>query len=354
MRSHLSLLTRGLVERGVGVTVAAPADFQLVDADPHAARIHQVAVPIRARPHPVLDLVAAARVAIRARQADLVHAHGLRVAWITALARRRGGPPVLVTAHNLAPQAPGAVASALLRFTLSRVRRTICVSQAVADSLARFGIVRERTVVIPNGIDLTRFDQPVDAAAVRKRLGVAGPQLVVAVGRLSPEKGFTILVAAAAQVAERRQDVVFVLAGEGPTRDALGSEIARCGLQGRFGLAGLVDCVPELVASADLVVVPSLAEGQGIVAVEAMAARRPVVASRVGGLPETVVDGVTGVLVPPGDSAALASAILRLLDAPAERARMGAAGRARAEAEYSGDVMVERTLGVYRDVGNRP
>jgi glycosyltransferase involved in cell wall biosynthesis len=193
--------------------------------------------------------------------------------------------------------------------------------------------------VIPNGV---RLDRP-----QRRHPAVpAGPAIVLAVGRLRAPKDFVTLVAATAQLAP---DVACVhIVGDGPDRPAVEREIARHRLEERVVLLGEREDVAGLLASADVFVLPSRSEGMPMSVLEAMAAGLPVVASAVGGVPELVIDGETGTLVAPGDPDALARALGALVADPAARARLGAAARARAEAEFGIEANRQAHVALYQ------
>jgi glycosyltransferase involved in cell wall biosynthesis len=335
IRRHVSLLATELARRDIDASIAAPADFRADASVSGAADIPHFPVPIAPHPHPVLDLHAARIVRAFARHAEIVHAHGLRGAWIASLARGKRGTPFVFTAHNLAPPI-GRVAGFFLRSVCRRAAAVICVSSAVADSLAPY-LGRREAVVVPNGIDLTLFDR------LPAKANEDGMSHVVAIGRLSPEKGFDLLVEAAALL----PGVRFSLAGEGPERERLAQRIREHDVTDRFALLGQVEDIPALLASADVVTVPSRSEGQGFVAIEAMAAGRPVVASRVGGLVETVVEGGIGLLVAAGDASALADALRELVADEGRRAAFGEAGRKRVEEHYTMGRMVDKVVTVY-------
>jgi len=255
-----------------------------------------------------------------ARDADLVHAHWLAGGAVAALAR----VPFVVTLHGsgtagrfadleLARRHPR-----LVRAILRRARTVVCVSDALAAAARRCGARDVR--VIRNGV------------AVPARTGrEADPAEVLFAGRLSREKGIEELVAAT-------QGMNLVVAGDGPLRGLVPSAL------------GFVahDELQRLYARAAVVVLPSHREGLPLTVLEAMAHGRPVVASAVGGIPELVEDGVTGILVPPGDVGALRAALERLLDDPVLRRRMGRAGRRRVNELCSREDVAEATLHVYR------
>jgi glycosyltransferase involved in cell wall biosynthesis len=175
----------------------------------------------------------------------------------------------------------------------------------------------------------------------------------VNVGRLVEQKGQRSLLQAAAVVAEARPEVRFALAGDGPLREQLEEDIRRLELADNVVLLGAIDDVPSLLASADVFALPSLYEGLCYAVIEAQAAGVPVVATPVGGVPENVVPGETGLLVPPGDSGALAQALVWMLEHPAEAGALADEARRRAFARYSKRRMVEQTAALYRRPSSR-
>lgn len=376
IRRHVTSLLSGIDTAEFAATLFAPPDF---DLDPRIMVTH-IPIHIRARTSPLIDLrdiIALAR--LLRRRYDLVHAHGLRGALIGVTAARLARIPAIMTAHNLVPPS-GRLSSGVLRW-LGRNSTIIAVSRAVGASLSALGIHEDQIHVISNGVNLAEFEIPaanettrraylaglMDRARPPEQVELAGwlrdpsnldiPIFVVAaVGRLAPEKGFDTLVAAFKgrdRAADRPGDPrrMLIIAGSGPQE----KELARLagGLPAVTLVGPLLDVAP-LLNAADAVAVPSRTEGQGIVALEAMAAGRPVVAARVGGLVESVRDGETGILVPPGDSAALRAAFDVLIHSPALRQRMGAVGRQHAVQEYSLDRMVERTEALYRSTARNP
>jgi glycosyltransferase involved in cell wall biosynthesis len=300
--------------RGLKVDVVAPGRFR----DFGLAYGAGVVGNLRERPARALllpPMLASFALAARraARDADLVHAHWLP-AGAVALAT---GKPFVVqlwgTDVRLAQRA-----KPLAQSILRRARLTICASHALADEARALGADEVR--VIPSGVDLPE--------------GVAKEELpphVLFAGRLSREKGIVELLEAA-------RGFPLVVAGDGPLRDRVPDAL------------GFVphDELLDLYGRAAVVVCPSHREGFGVVCAEAMAHGRPVVASAVGGLLDLVVDGETGILVPPGDVAALREALERLMADPELRARMGASARERAR-QFSWTSATEATLAAYED-----
>jgi glycosyltransferase involved in cell wall biosynthesis len=204
--------------------------------------------------------------------------------------------------------------------------------------------------VVPNGVDLSRFEAPAPRCALRRETGIpGGATLVGVVARLEPEKGHTHLVAAWPDVVAAAPDAWLAVVGEGSACASLRAQAAAlpAPARDRIIFTGRREDVSALTADLDIAVLPSLREAQGISILEAMARRVPVVASAVGGIPEVVADGVSGILVPPADPPALAAALARLATSPALRARMGAAGHRIVEERFSMSAHVRQIEAIY-------
>ncbi|MGC8669460.1 MAG: glycosyltransferase family 4 protein [Chthonomonadales bacterium] len=341
IRRHVQMLCPRLAAMGARSLVAAPPGHTNLE-------VPAIAVPIRGGLSPA-DILAAGIVARSSREAHLVHGHGLRGAWIAYLASSIAHKPLAVTLHNVMPPAMPLPARWALTRIFRHARAIISVSRAVEASLQSQGFAACRMELIPNGIDLAEFEaQASELSLFRAQLHLPGEaHLVASAGRLSPEKGFHILMQAARILEDLHPNAYFAIAGSGPEESAL-----RAMAPPHVRFLGYLPRVAVLLLCADLVAIPSLTEGHGLVALEAMAARRPVVASNVGGLTDTILHGDTGLLVPAADAASLAQAIGRLLGDEELRSRMGEAGRARVEAFYTADLMAARTFQLYRHILN--
>lgn len=212
----------------------------------------------------------------------------------------------------------------------------LCNSAILKDLLvSRYGVPPGRLTVVPNGVD-TEFFQP------RAGDQAPGPPVLLCVARLVPDKDHDTLLAAFAQLTARHPGAELRLVGSGPRRPALKHKVQELGLSGQVKFLPTTKDVRPLYQKADIFVLSSVAEALPNVILEAMAAGLPVVATRVGGVPEAVASGDTGLLVAPGDAPGLAAALARLLDEPETRLNMGRRGRERAVAEFSFDAMVRR------------
>ena len=225
----------------------------------------------------------------------------------------------------------------------------ICVvSSSVADALRRFRVPSEKITVVENGIDIGHFSagRPV----LREELGLQENPLVGFVGRLAPEKGLKHLLRAAAGMLNTLPMAKFILAGEGPERSALEKLARRLGIEKSVIFLGRRSDLECIYASFDVFVLPSLSEGMPLAVLEAMAAKRPVVATRVGAIPKMVKDQQTGLLVDAGDITGLQSAISLLLGRRDLCRTFGQSGHEVAKTLFSSDSMAKNYLSIYRRV----
>ena len=282
---------------------------------------------------------------LRDFRADIVHSHEFTMAIYGAAAARRAGARHVITMHGGLYYSLAWRRRAALRWAARRSDALVGVSAATAGALRHhLGIGGARVHVIPNGIPLRTGARD----RVRRELSIApGEQLIVAVGNLYPVKGHAVLIEALATVRDRG-GWRLAIAGRGEEEPRLRAQAAAAGIGERVHLLGFRDDVADILAAGDLFAMPSLSEGLPLALVEAMSFGLPVVVSRVGGVPEVVTDDVEGLLVPPSDPAALASAIRALLDDPARRSRQGDAARTRARRDYAIGTMVDRYERLYR------
>jgi glycosyltransferase involved in cell wall biosynthesis len=287
---------------------------------------------------------------------DLVHAHGQDAAIMGSWARRFVGFRLMVTRHVLEEPVGDLRQRLRAHLALAALRRAdapVAVSRAAADSLATLAsIPPDRIRIISNGIQLERFDPAFcgrQRAALRESLGVGhSDPLVVMPAVLRPGKGHDVLLASVPRVLERFPGTRFVVAGGGELEGELMTKAEGLGPAVLF--LGHRPDIPNLLAASDLVVLPSRSEALPTVAMEAAAAGRAMVASRVGGVPEVVEDGVTGMLVPPGDPRALSDSISVLLADPTRRQALACAARRKALEEFGIEAQVERTLELWHEV----
>jgi glycosyltransferase involved in cell wall biosynthesis len=278
--------------------------------------------------------------ALRARSPELIQSFMFHANIAAKLAAPLAGSPWVVGGLRVAERHKLWHLS-LDRWTSWLGTGSVCVSEGVRQFSRSVGRLNdERLVVIPNAVDPTPFDRA--EPANRASLGLPEDAfLALFVGRLDPQKGLPHLITAAEVVVRARPGWHLALAGDGPDRDRLVAQAASApGLAGHFHWLGRRDDVPSLLKAADLLVLPSLWEGMPNVVLEAMAARRAVVATAVEGTDELVVPGETGWLIPPADPGALASALIEAAYSPDRTQRFGEAGRSRVEVEFALERMV--------------
>jgi glycosyltransferase involved in cell wall biosynthesis len=304
-------------------------------------------------------------VILRRERPRLLHVHGFKAGVWGRLAGRIMDIPVVVTVHNY-PAYPvrGFVLPRLFR-TIENAHghwacRYITVSEALAGYLLKnTAIDEEKIEIIHNGINTAPFEQALqtDMPAAKTCLDFIkkeGTTLVGTVARLVPQKGIRHLIRAAAILSGRHPHLRFVIIGDGPMRGYLEDLAQRLGMQGKVFFTGQMEDVPLLMPMLDIFVLPSCSEGLSLTVLEALAASRPVVASRTGGIPEIITHDRTGKLVPPGDSQALARAIEELISDPDRAGEMAARGQARVKALFSREEMFRRTGRLYRKFMDTP
>lgn len=358
--AHVAMLAEGCAGQVAAVAAYGPAAAGRRFFP--GGRITFVPVEIADRPRPVRDAAAVLRLRhlLGRGRPDVVHAHGLRAGALAALALalpppRRSGPPrprpaLLVTVHNAPPAGgpAGLVYRALERIVARRADAVACVSADLTARMRRLGARDGGPALVPAPDAGT--PAPPDIAAARASLGGAGRPVVLAVGRLAAQKGFTVLLDAAVRWQDRVPVPLVAIAGEGPLAGTLRGQARAAGLDAAF-LGPRAD-VPALLAAADVVAVPSEWEGQPLVIQEALRAGRPIVASRVGGIPDLTGDD-GALLIPPGDPGALAAAVLAVLDDPALAGRLASATRARAGALPTPAAAVASALDSYSRLAGR-
>lgn len=295
-----------------------------------------------------LDLPGVLRLRQRlaAAEVDLVHLHTSRATWLGGLAARWLGLPAITTRR----QDRRVRASARTRLVYGRlVRRAVAISPSIARSLTSGGVDPARLVTIPSAVDVEALRPGRPRAAVRAELEVGEDELLLlTLAALVPRKGVDLLLRAQAALDGPRG--VLVVAGEGPERARLEDLAAELGTSDAVRFLGRRDDKADLLAACDAFALASRAEGLGVAALEAMAVRRPVLATRVGGLAEAVVHERTGLVVTPGDVPALTDAWRRLRDDAVLRARLGAAGPARVDEGFRVADMVAAYERLYREV----
>jgi glycosyltransferase involved in cell wall biosynthesis len=366
---HVATLAAGCRAAGLAVSILAPAPtLASLRTD---AGIETFALSISERPRPASDVAAVAR--LRHRLASfrpgVVHAHGVRAGAFAGLAgtgltgrglrgpapagRRR--PALVVTVHNAPPAGRRSrlVYGVLERICARRADLVLCASEDLAARMRKLGAAEVEQFDVPAPAAME--PSPAAVAKARDDVGAAGRPVVLAVGRLTRQKGLDVLIDAAGRWRHRDPQPRTVIAGDGPLAAALRAQVSRA--QADVLLIGQREDVPALLEIADVVVVPSRWEARALILQEAMRSGKPIVATSVGGTPDLVGADATprtgashdnsAVLIPPDDPAALAAAVTAVLDDPRLAARLRLAARARSAAFPSEDDAVKLAISSY-------
>lgn len=312
--------------------------------------------------HNSLAIVASLARFLIERRIEVVHTHRYKDTVLGTIAARLAGVPYVVrTMHGLREPMEGwnrvkfgayeQLDNVMLRRFADRV---IAVSNRMAGTLIANGFKSSQVTTIHNGIDLATVVPSRSAEDMKRELGVTDASIVIgAVGRLSPVKGHGTLIHAARLILDRVPRARFVIAGDGPLQSELKSLAARTGIDRACVFLGARADINDVIAALDVFVLPSLSEGLPMAVLEAMAAGKPVVVSRVGGLPEVIQQGTSGVLVPPGDAPALAAACVDLANDRERAARIGAEAKRVVTTEFSHERSGAAVVDLYRSLARR-
>jgi glycosyltransferase involved in cell wall biosynthesis len=291
---------------------------------------------------------------LRREKVDLMNAHGYPDHFLCAVARKITGVRALVrTKHNHVPLKGGALSRYLYGTLTSRI---VAISEHIREVMIQSGLKPDQVTTISTAINLSQFAPRAKDQNLLKELNFpAGCAIIGIVARLTERKGFKNLFEAVKILADQGRTIRCLVVGGGASSEkiaALKNHAASLGISDNILLTGRRSDIPEILSLLDVFILPSLAEGLGRSMLEAMAAGKPIVASAVGGIPEAIEDGKSGLLVPPDDSRALAQAIALLLDNPEKAQELGRASRTRAELLFDQDKMIDSISALYEELLN--
>ncbi|WP_435103413.1 glycosyltransferase [Arhodomonas sp. AD133] len=335
-------LLRGVREHPGRHVLVCPAGSEIAAAAEGVAD-RVVAIPVRGD----LDIGFARRLVrvLREECADLVHLHSRRGADVLGgIAARFAGVPAVLSRRVDNPERRWQVA---LKYRL--YAHVVTISEGIRRVLLAEGVPPEKVTCVPSAVDTERYRPGGDREWFRRIFSLdADEQTVGMVAQFIPRKGHRLLVEAASAILATQPRTRFLLFGQGPEVDAIRAAVAEAGLAERFVFAGFRDDLEQVMPCLDVLAHPAYMEGLGVSLLQAAACEVPVVATPVGGIPEVVVDGENGHLVPVGDANALARAVIGLLAEPDIRERLGAAGRERVLRAFSVEAMVNGNESVWR------
>ena len=348
-------LSQGLIARGHGATIGS---IRLPGEQPKAIEIEAARLGIDVWPIVAergMDLRALRAATLRARDAgmDIIHCHGYKANILMSIVGRRAfGGPLVTTLHGWTATSPRQIRwwySVVERQLMRRFAAVVGVHAGMSCDARLPRSVRSRLTVIENGIDTAiqaASPAPSDTLLSLREFCLREPTIGV-VGRLSPEKGVDVLLDAFARVRAKGSAVQLAVIGDGSLREQLRQQASRLGVSSAVHFSGFVPSAASILPMLTLLAIPSHSEGLPMVMLEALRARIPIVATKVGGIPPALDDGRAGRLVPPGDSAALAEGIQAVLNDECLAASYREAGFRRFNDRFSLDVMVSRYLDLY-------
>lgn len=296
------------------------------------------------------DVIADVIRVMRTRAVRLIHAHEFYMGMIGAVVSCLTGVPLIVTIHGKNYYPDRMRRRLIFRMTAMQASGFIMVSDELKQFVCSItGMPKRYVQVIHNGVELSQPSKVRAEVNLRAQVGIdQNASIIGTVGALFPVKGQRYLIEAFRIVRMKKAKVHLVILGEGQERESLEQEAQRLGIGDSVHLLGFRTDVLAMLPQMDVFTLPSLSEGLPLALLEAMAAMRPVVVTRVGGMPELVEDGKTGLLVPPGDASALAASLLRFLENPDWAAQLGKAGRDTIASRFSHDAMVEKYQEIYQ------
>lgn len=357
MREHVTTLLKKMDSKTFDLMVACPRQT-IVDRELVSMGKGIFYVDMCSQTNPIADTrcILQLRDIIKANKVQVVHCHGARAGFLgRAAAILAGAPVTILTVHNFVYQSRVPTwqkwACRLTERGLSRgTSRYIAVSRALAEEIARIdGIPEEKIDVVYNGVNLEKFNVMLDCKVKTESLGLAPNSTIIGTaGRLIATKGVSYFIEAADIIKSRYPGTQFLVVGEGPERPALERLANRKGLFKDILFAGYRQDFLGILPLMSIFVVPSLSEGQSLVTLEAMAARRPVVAFSTGGIPELITHNRSGILVPEINHRELARGIIHLLENPRLAEKLGNTARSVVEQKFQQHQMVLKTEEVYR------
>jgi glycosyltransferase involved in cell wall biosynthesis len=349
-------LSTELATQGVDVVVGAfdnTAKDSRLEVLEVAERHGLETVALRCRGRLDRKAVLGLRQFVTERKIDVIHSHGPKANLYAYLAAPNYGPALVSTCHSwYFNSAIERIMSFTDGIVLTRFDAVVAVSDPIQRKLRRRGVRRDRVEMIPNGINCAAFARRSGDARDQRR-----PRRGLVFGtaaRLSPEKGFNHLVDAAAAVLAAHPEARFHVAGDGPESEALLAQVHQLEIASRFIFLGAVSDMAGFYADIDVFVLPSLTEGMPMALMEAMSAGKPVVATSVGSVPVLVSHGHSGLLVPPGDAAALADALRAIIADRDLRVRLGLRAQMTAEGSFSAASMANQYRAVYESIAPVP
>ena len=299
-----------------------------------------------------LSTAIAIRNFIRQRDIDILHSHGYKANFYSLLATIFKNINLIATCH------PWIKTNLMVKFyswfdklQLNRFNRIVVISEEIKHEILMSGVSENKVTVIDNGIDVSRFMKSFNRNELFKAFDINPDKKVIGtIGRLSEEKGHIIFIEAAKTLLEKFPNLLFIIVGDGPLREELEAKVLHFSIQDHFIFTGVSDDIPKVLAIMDIFVLPSLTEGLPMVLLEAMAAKKPIIATDVGAIPRVIIDRKSGHLVKPNDTNALIEAVIFLLNNQDYSSQMAQKGYEIINNKYSAKEMTRKYMRVYEQL----
>ncbi len=298
-----------------------------------------------------LGVIASIRTFIRDNDIDVVHCHGYKSNFYGLLASK-GNIATVTTNHNwLKSHWKLKIYCFLDSLWIRYFGRIVAVSEEVKADMLKYMVPEEKIRVIDNGIDLERFNREISTENLRKEFGLNGDSKIIGtIGSLGHEKAHINLLKAARGVIEVHKSVRFLIVGDGPLREYLREEAVSLGIEDHIIFPGYRKDIPELLSLMDIFVLPSIKEGLPMVLLEAMAAKKPVIATRVGAVPKVITHNISGLLIEPGDINELKKSIIELISSDSKAVQISPLGYQKVKESFSSEVMAGEYISLYKEL----
>jgi len=301
-----------------------------------------------------LSTALAIRSFIDQRGIDIIHSHGYKANIYSLLAASFKNVKLVATCHPwITNNLPVKLYAWLDKSLLNRFDRIVTISDEIREEILKHNLSESKVSVIDNGIDISRFMNGYNRNDLAKEFDIKPGDIVVGtIGRLSEEKGQKNFIEAAKSLTEKFENLKFLIVGDGPLKQELRAHVSSLKLNNNFIFTGVSENIPKVLALMDIFVLPSLTEGMPMVLLEAMAAKKPVVATTVGAIPRLISDKKSGCLVEPNDPVALKNALEFLLNNKDEREAIAHTGYEIVVQKYSSEEMARKYIDVFNQVYN--
>ena len=280
----------------------------------------------------------------------IIHSHGYKSNFYALMATLYNKNLSSITTCHLWTQASfkNRIYESLDKKWLNRFDRIVTVSDELMAQVATLRVSKDKVTTIYNGIDLNRFNGSVNIEEIRKKFNIPLHfNIIGTIGRLNEQKAQIFIIESASQILKVFPDTIFMIVGDGPLKQSLQEKVVAAKLENNFLFTGIYKNIPEILAAMDIFILPSLAEGLPMALLEAMAAKKPIIASKVGSIPQLIIPNETGLLIEPRDVSNLEKSIIELLNDKNKAAKLAENGYKTIVNKFSSKIMTKKYLDIY-------